>query len=67
MSKILGVALPEPHTDERGYVLIPHPVGTTGLRCPAGCCPLTDGVRHFPGCPKVIAWREALSNVRGES
>lgn len=55
---------PKPHTDERGYVLIPHPEGSGGLECVFGCCPLSDGVRHHPDCPKVIAWKAALADTK---
>jgi len=54
---------PKPHTDERGHVLIPHPEGSGGLKCEILCLPLTDGVRHLPTCPKVLAWREALATL----
>ena len=50
----------KPQIDAKGYVFIPHPEGEGGNRCHPGCGIFSDGRRHMPDCPSVLAWKEAL-------
>lgn len=52
----------QPGVGKHGEVCVPHPEGySRPALCPPGCLPSKEGVRHRHDCPKVVAWRAALT------